>query len=169
MIGVEWNSDCAFCDEHQLLMHSKAGFTATCDEMIAGAVGSAWVLLALVFVVASLGVTNCLTMNVLEQTRELGILRAVAMKRRQVCKMILAQALAIGVISTLPGALMGALLGYAVSNATYAIVGLEIPYVLEPGLLIGGVVVALAVAGLASLPPARRAGRLTIIRALQYE
>jgi putative ABC transport system permease protein len=108
-------------------------------------------------------------MNVLEQTRELGVLRAVAMKRRQVCKMILAQALAIGVISTLPGAVLGALLGYAVSNATYATVGLPIPYVLEPGLLIGGIVVALMVAGLASLPPARRAGRLSIIRALQYE
>jgi ABC-type lipoprotein release transport system permease subunit len=40
---------------------------------------------------------------------------------------------------------------------------------LEPGLLIGGVVVALVLAGLASLPPARRAGRLQIIRALQYE
>ena len=159
----------SFCDQHQLLIHSRAGFTATCDKMIKGAIASAWVLLGLVFVVASLGVTNCVTMNVLEQTRELGVLRAVAMTRRQVCKMILAQALAFGVMSTLPGAVLGALLGYAVSNATYAIVGLHIPYVLEPGLLIGGVVVALVVAVLASLPPARRAGRLQIIRALQYE
>ena len=159
----------AFATEHQLLVHSRADFTATCDEMIAGAIASAWVLLGLVFVVASLGITNCVTMNVLEQTRELGVLRAVAMKRRQVCKMILTQALAIGVISTLPGAILGALLGYAVSNATYAIVGLHIPYVLEPGLLIGGVFVALVVAVLASLPPARRAGRLSIVRALQYE
>ena len=112
---------------------------------------------------------HCVTMNVLEQTRELGVLRAVAMKRRRVCKIILAQALAIGVISTLPGVLLGAFLGYAVSNATHAIVALHIPYVLEPGLLIGGVVLALVVAVLASLPPARRAGRLRIIRALQYE
>jgi putative ABC transport system permease protein len=159
----------AFCRENQLLMHSRAEFTATCDEMIGGAIASAWVLLALVFVVASLGITNCVTVNVLEQTRELGVLRAVAMKRRQVCKMILAQALAIGVISTLPGAALGALLGYAVSNASYATIGVQIPYVLEPGLLIGGIVVALVVAGLASLPPARRAGQLQIIRALQYE
>lgn len=159
----------AFCDEHHLLMHSRTEFTATCDEMIGGAVASAWVLLGLVFVVASLGVTNCVTMNVLEQTRELGILRAVAMKRRQVFKTILAQALAMGVIGTLPGAVLGLLLGYAMSNATYAIVGMRIPYVLEPRLLIGGIVVALVVAVLASLPPARRAGRLSIIRALRYE
>ncbi len=137
--------------------------------MMAGVLGSFWVLLAMVFVVASLGITNCLTMNVLEQTRELGILRAVAMKRRQISKMIVAQALAIGVISALPGVLLGMLLGYAVMHASYAVVGMQIPYVLEPALLLGCVGMALVVAVLASLPPARRAGQLTIIRALQYE
>jgi putative ABC transport system permease protein len=137
--------------------------------MIAGVINSAWVLLALVFVVASLGITNCLTMNVLEQTRELGILRAMAMKRRQVCKMILSQALAIGVISTPPGVFLGGLLGYGMTNANYAVNGMKIPYALEPALLLGCIGMALVVAVLASLPPARRAGRLTIIRALQYE
>ncbi len=167
-IGVERRLR-VLCDEHGLLMHSRTEFTAMCDEMIGNAIASAWVLLGLVFVVASLGVTNCVTVNVLEQTRELGVLRAVAMKRRQVCKMVLAQALAIGTISTLPGAALGALLGYAVSNATYATVGLPIPYVLEPELLIGGVIVALVVAVLASLTPAWRAGRLNVTHALRYE
>ena len=55
------------------------------------------------------------------------------------------------------------------SNATYAIVGIQVPYVLEPGLLIGSIVGALVVAGLASLPPARRAGRRNIISALRYD
>ncbi len=159
----------SFCDEHDLLVHSRAGFTRVCDEMMAGVLGSFWVLLAMVFVVSSLGITNCLTMNVLEQTRELGILRAIAMKRRQICRMIVAQALAVGLISALPGVLLGMLLGYAVIHASYAIVGMQIPYVLEPTLLLGCVGISLIVAVLASLPPARRAGRLTIIRALQYE
>ena len=44
-------------------------------------------------------------MNVLEQTRELGVLRAIGMKRSQVGKMILSQAFALGVISLLPGTL----------------------------------------------------------------
>ena len=159
----------AFCDEHNLLVHSRANFAKVCDEMLDGVLNSAWVLLALVFVVASLGITNCLTMNVLEQTRELGILRAIAMTRRQICRIVLAQALAIGIISTLPGIGLGVLLGYAMTNANYAIVGVEIPYVLEPALLLGCVGMALVVAVLASWPLARRAGRLTIIRALQYE
>jgi putative ABC transport system permease protein len=159
----------AFCDERNLLLLSKKGFATTVDEMAAGVIGSFWVLLALVFVVASLGITNFLTVNVLEQTRELGILRAVAMKRRQIFKMILSEALAMGMIGAIPGLVLGVLVGYAMTNAYYPVVGLRVQYVLEPVLLVGCVAVALAVAVLASLPPARRAGRLTIIRALQYE
>ena len=158
-----------FCEQHTLLLHSKAGFTAACDEMMAGVLGSAWVLLALVFVVASLGTTNCLMMNVLEQTRELGILRAIAMKRRQICKMVVAQALALGVISAVPGALLGVLLGLAVSHATYTVSGMEISYRLEWSLLVGCVALSLVLAVLASWIPARRASRLTVITALQYE
>jgi len=159
----------SFCAEHHLEMHSRAGFIQKCDEMIAGVIGSSWVLLAMVFVVASLGLTNCLTMNVLEQTRELGILRAVALKRRQLCKMIVSEALAVGLIGAVPGVVFGVLLGYLVTEANEPIVGIRIPYVLEPTLLAGSVVIALVLAVLASLGPARRAGRLTIIRALQYE
>jgi putative ABC transport system permease protein len=159
----------AFCDEHKLLLHSRAGFTVACDELMAGALNSAWVLMALVFVVASLGITNCLTMNVLEQTRELGILRAIAMKRRQVGKLVVAQAMAVGVISIVPGVLLGVLMGYATTSATYAVSGVPVPYVLEPALLAGCAAMALLVAVLASLAPARRAARLSIVRALQYE
>ncbi len=159
----------AFCDEHHLVMHSSAGFTAACDDMIAGVTNSAWVLLALVFVVASLGITNCVTMNVFEQTRELGVLRAIAMKRGQIRKMILSQALSIGVISTVPGVLLGILLGCAMTSASYATVGSRIPYRLEPTLLLACAIMALVVAALAALPPAHRAGRLKIIRALHYE
>lgn len=158
-----------FCEQHNLVLLSSVGLTAACDEMIARVISCAWVLLALVFVVASLGVINCLTMNVIEQTRELGALRAIAMTRRQVGKMIVAQALAIGLISIVPGVLLGVLIGYAAVHANYAIIGFHIPYTPEPILLLCCVAMTLAVAVLASLLPARRAGRLPIIRALQYE
>ncbi|MGD8450860.1 MAG: FtsX-like permease family protein [Phycisphaerae bacterium] len=158
-----------FCNAHRLIVYSRTSFTSTCDRMIAGVINSACVLLALVFVVASLGVTNCVTMNALEQTRELGILRAIAMKRRQVFRMFIAQALAIGVISTIPGILLGVLVSYAAVRTHLAIAGARIAYVLEPTLLLGCAAMAVGVAVLASLPAARRAARLTITRALQYE
>ena len=47
-------------------------------------IGFLWLLLALVFVVASLGIVNTLTMNVMEQTREIAVLRSVALSRGQV-------------------------------------------------------------------------------------
>src|SRR5207249_481064 len=93
----------AFCDEHGLRLQANADFRAAIEQAMRGVIGFFWGLVVLVFVVASLGVVNTLTMNVLEQTRELGILRAVAMTRRQVRKMILAQALALAVSVWLQG------------------------------------------------------------------
>ena len=158
-----------FCEDHHLILHSKTGFLRTCDAMMAGVLSSAWALMALVFVVASLGVTNFLVMNVLEQTRELGILRAVAMKRRQVGKMVVSEAIAMGLISAIPGVVLGILLGYAVIYANDPITGIDIPKVLSIPLVLGCVAVALIVSVLAALFPARQASRLNIIRALQYE
>jgi len=159
----------AFCSEHQLQLLSREGFTRACDQMIAGIIASSWVLLAMVFVVASLGLMNCLTMNVLEQTRELGVLRAVALKRKQLGKMIVSEALAVGLIGAVPGIVFGVLLGYLVNQANEPIVGMRIPYVLEPTLIVGSVAMALVLSVAASWGPARRAGRLTIVKALQYE
>ena len=59
------------------------------------------------FVVAAFGIANTLTMNVLEQTRELALLRVVAMTRRQVRKMVLSQAGIIGLIGLVLGTLAG--------------------------------------------------------------
>src|SRR5262249_52768427 len=95
----------AFCSERGLLFQSNDDVHRHFHQQLEGMQGFIWVLISLVFVVASLGVVNTLTMNVLEQTRELGVLRAIGMKRLQVGKLIMAQALALGIISLLPGVL----------------------------------------------------------------
>ena len=56
--------------------------------MINSVVGSLWMLLALGCTIATLGLVNTLTMNILEQTREIGMLRVIAMTRSQVRRMI---------------------------------------------------------------------------------
>ena len=68
-----------FCETRGLMLQSNAEFRARIHHMMAGVIGFLWLLLALVFVVASLGIVNTLTMNVLEQTREIAVLRAVAL------------------------------------------------------------------------------------------
>jgi putative ABC transport system permease protein len=159
----------SFCDERGLRLQSNADFLGMIDHMVSGVVGLMWVLMALMFVVASLGVVNTLTMNVLEQTRELGVLRALGMKRAQVARLILSQALALGMIGLIPGAVAGVVLAYLMNLASYPLTGNAVPFRLHPSLILGAVAVAPAVAVLMSLFPARRAARLRVIEALQYE
>jgi putative ABC transport system permease protein len=158
-----------FCQAHGLRLETNADFRGMLDQAITSVVSYYWGLVVLIFVVASLGVVNTLTMNVLEQTREFGILRAVAMKRRQVAKLVICQALSLGVISLLPGVVMGIVLAYLMNLTTEAIVGQAVAFHLDPGLIAGCFLVALGIAVLAALVPARRAARLRVIHALQYE
>ena len=152
-----------------LLLQSLEELKTFIDDMISGVLGFLWLLMALVFLVASLGIINTLTMNVLEQTREIGLLRAVAMTRGQVRKMILAQALSVGVISLVPGALAGIALAFLSNRATYSLLGQQVEFRIDPALVIGSFAVALVIAVLAAYLPARRATRLEVVRALQYE
>ncbi len=120
-------------------------------------------------VMGALGVINTLMMNVLERIREIGTLRSVGMTRPQVAKMILSEALVMGIMGGLFGVGFGAYVSY------YAVVGMaestgwEVAYLLPKSLLFAGLVVALGVSQLAALYPAWRASKLNIVRAVQYE
>jgi putative ABC transport system permease protein len=159
----------AFCAERHYLVQSNAEMRAQFDRQSADFQGLVWALVALVFVVASLGVANTLTMNVLEQTRELGALRALGMKRGGVRKLVLAQAVGLGVVSLVPGTAAGVGLTYLMYLCTYPIMGQRIPFQLDPPLVAGCFLMALAIAVSAAYFPARRAARLRVVEALQYE
>src|SRR5262249_52295346 len=150
----------SFCDERGLLLQSNADFLDMIHDMVAGVAALLWVLMALMFVVASLGVVNTLTMNVLEQTRELGVLRALGMKRVQVAKMILSQALAMGVIGLIPGAAAGLALAYLMNLAWYPLTDIAVPFRPQASLILGALAAAQAIAVVAAIFPARRAARL---------
>ena len=158
-----------FCEERGLLFQSYAELREMFDRQMEGFLGSVWLLIALVFVVASLGIVNTLTMNVLEQTRELGILRAIGMKRSQICKMVLSQALALGVVSLLPGILAGIVLTCLMILVTYPVTGQPIDLEVDVFFVLGCSTAALVIAVLAALIPAGRAARLQVIQALHYE
>jgi putative ABC transport system permease protein len=159
----------AFCAEHDLMFQSNAELLYQLEQMMAGIVGFIWVLMALVFLVASLGIVNTLTMNVLEQTRELGILRALGTKRGQIRKMIFAQAVAIGVTSLVPGVVLGMGLAYLINLATYPLTGQQVAFQFQPVFVGECVLVGLATAVVAAFWPARRAARLPVVMALHYE
>ena len=158
-----------YTDRQGLLLQSSADLRTFIQRQIDGVVGALWLLVALIFVVAALGIANTLSMSVLEQTRELGLLRAVAMTRRQVRKLIVAQALAIVAIALPPGLAVGMAMGWLLQRGSNVVSGQPVVYQIQPAVVIGSVLVAVVFSVLAAYLPARRAANLRIIQALQYE
>ncbi len=62
-------------------------------------------------------------MNILEQTREIGLMRVLGMQRRQIRRMVLAQCAYVGVVGIIPGLAVGAVLAYVIRSTSLAILG----------------------------------------------
>jgi putative ABC transport system permease protein len=159
----------AYCRERNLVLQSKAEMHDWFESKIAGAVVFCWVLLALAFVVSSLGVLNTLTMGLLEQTREIGVLRALGMNRGQVRSLVMCQALAIGVASLAAGLLLGITWSYWMPLPGDPLVGPPHATHLDLRLIGGCILAALGVPILASLFPSRNAAKLAVSGALRHE
>jgi putative ABC transport system permease protein len=125
-----------------------------------------YVLLALSVIVSLFGMVNTLALSVFERTRELGMLRAVGMTRRQARRMIRHES----VITALIGAALGLPLGiFLAALVTNALGQYDLRFALPIGQLVVLVVVAVVAGILAAITPARRAAKLDPLRALQYE
>ena len=125
-----------------------------------------YVLLALSVVVSLFGMVNTLVLSVFERTREVGMLRAVGMTRRQVRRMIRHES----VVTALIGAALGLPLGLFLAGLiTRALSDQGVAYVIPGNLLVAFVVVAISAGILAAIAPARRASRQNVLESLQYE
>jgi putative ABC transport system permease protein len=125
-----------------------------------------YALLALSVVVAFLGIVNTLALSVVERTRELGLLRAVGMTRRQVRRMIRYES----VVTALVGAALGIALGLTLAGFVVAVLaGAGLAFSVPLGSLVVFAVTAALAGVVAAVIPARRAARLDILRALRYE
>jgi putative ABC transport system permease protein len=123
-----------------------------------------YVLLALSVVVSLFGIVNTLVLTVFERTREIGMLRAIGMTRRQIRRMVRHES----VITALIGAAIGIVLGIILAALLIARVDfivLSVPV----GQLIVFAIAAVFVGIIAAIFPARRASRLNVLEALQYE
>jgi putative ABC transport system permease protein len=123
-----------------------------------------YVLLALSVIVSLFGIVNTLVLTVFERTREIGMLRAIGMTRRQVRAMIRHES----VITALIGGVLGIALGIVLGGLLIARVDF-IEFALPVFSLIVFGVLTIVIGILAAIFPARRAARLNVLEALQYE
>jgi len=159
----------ALAKKYDVLLMSQADIKRNVEQFQNGTVWSLWALVLMGFVVAAFGVVNTLTMNVLEQTRELGLLRIVAMTKKQVRRTIVMQALIIGGVGLPPGILLGVCVAYVINLAMMPSFGHSVQCKLHPCMLWGTFAGALAIVLLAAIIPAVRATRINVVEALHYE
>ena len=151
----------------QLNVRDQAEFQETQESQIDTFLGVVNAFLAISLIVALMGVANTLALSVFERTRELGLLRAVGMSRRQARRMIRWEGGIVAVFGGLMGITVGVLFGWATVEIIpdNFVSSFSIPW----GTLWIYLVIV-AVAGLlAASIPARRASRLNVLDAISYE
>ena len=128
------------------------------------------IMAVLMAVVGALGLMGTMSLNVMERTREIGVLRAIGASNSAVREIVMAEGVLIGLISWLASALVSVELGRLVSDALGTII-FQIPlnYAVSSDGIVIWFVVVVVISGVASLLPAQRAARLTIREVLAYE
>jgi putative ABC transport system permease protein len=145
-------------------LQTKAQFTKNQEQGLTTLLNLLYVLLSLSIIVSLFGIVNTLVLTVFERTRELGMLRAVGMTRRQVRRMIRHESVITALLGASFGIPLGVILAWMVGSAiNYSV------FTIPVGTLVVFVIAAIVAGVLAAIFPARRAGRLNVLQALQYE
>jgi putative ABC transport system permease protein len=136
------------------------------EEQVNQLLALIYALLSLAIVVSVFGIVNTLALSIHERTRELGMLRAVGMSRRQVRTMVRYEAVITALIGAILGTILGVIFAVLVSRPL-ADEGFKLSYPI--GTLLVLLVLAALAGVIAAIGPARRASRLDVLRALAYE
>ncbi|WP_327392312.1 FtsX-like permease family protein [Streptomyces sp. NBC_01186] len=148
----------------QFKVRDQADFKQTLKDQVSQMLNMVYGLLGLAIIVAVLGVVNTLALSVVERTREIGLMRAIGLSRRQMRRMIRLESVVIAVF----GALLGLGLGMgwgATAQRLLAMEGLNVLKIPWPTII--AVFAGAAVVGLiAALVPAFRAGRMNVLKAI---
>ena len=128
---------------------------------------STWGIAAMSLLVGGLGMTNTMVMSVFERTREIGVLRALGWRKRRVLWMIVRESVALSLLGSVTGVVVGAVLGWLLNLAPMMQGFIRLRY--TPGLFAQALGTALVLGVVGGVYPAWRASRLQPVEALRYE
>ncbi len=166
---VEQEIDRLYGERQHLTIESNEAMKEDITALTTQTWGMFDVLALIAVIVAALGVINTLTMSVLERTREIGMLRGLGMTRWQVVRMILAEAAVVGVMGGVFGMVYGLFLSEVFIGAANTTQGFRLSSTVPVQALVAGLLIGIVVSQVAALLPARRAARLEVIEAIQFE
>ena len=148
-------------------IQTRAQFEKSQQAQVNQLLGLVYALLALAVAIALIGIVNTLMLSVFERTHEIGLLRAVGMRRRQVRAMIRSEAVILSLFGAIIGVVVGTALGiaFAASLKQQGITDIVVPF---PSLIVFLLLSALLGLGAATWP-ARRAAKLDVLAAIAAE
>ncbi|MEV8516583.1 FtsX-like permease family protein [Dactylosporangium sp. NPDC051484] len=155
-------------DNPQVQAYTKDEYVKSSQQSFDIALVIVQVLLLIALAISVLGVINTLLLSVIERTRELGMLRAVGLRRGQTWLMVTTESVVITVFGTVLGLAVGVGLGAAIVTALKDVLGFG-AVTLPWGLMIAYFLASMVVGGVAGLIPSIRAVRLNVLGAISYE
>jgi putative ABC transport system permease protein len=160
----------ALAGRYSLFIYDKDEIRRVSDDVLLQTVAVANIQVTIAIVIGFLGIVNSQLISVLQRTREIGLLRAVGMTRRQVARMVVIEGVFIALVGGIIGVAGGLIGGWLPLRLfTFAITGYQYPIVLPWRHMLLAFGVAVFVGFAASIVPARRAARLHILDAIGYE
>ncbi|MCX4760354.1 ABC transporter permease [Streptomyces sp. NBC_01275] len=151
----------------QVQVRDQADYKKLVHDQIAVLLYLVYALLGLAIVIAVLGVVNTLALSVVERTREIGLLRAIGLGRRQLRRMIRLESVVIAVFGAVLGLALGLVWGVCIQQvlALQGMKALAVPW----GTIVAVVVGSAVVGVVAALLPALRASRMNVLAAIAHE
>ncbi|WP_435612424.1 ABC transporter permease [Streptomyces sp. bgisy159] len=151
----------------QVQVRDQADYKQLVHDQIAVLLYLVYALLGLAIIIAVLGVVNTLALSVVERTREIGLLRAIGLARRQLRRMIRLESVVIAVFGAVLGLALGLVWGLCIQQvlALQGMEALAIPWGTMVAVVIGSAVVGVV----AALLPALRASRMNVLAAIAHE
>ena len=165
--GVQQAVEHALTSYPNVQVQTRAQFEAQQTAQVNQLLGLVYALLALAVLIALIGIVNTLMLSVFERTHEIGLLRAVGMKRRQIRAMIRSESVILAVFGAVIGIIVGTGLGIALVSALHSqgITDTVVPF----SNLVVFLILAALLGLLAASWPARRAAKLDVLAAIAAE